>query len=98
MNLVNNFSSHLFWDIDRSKLDLDEHRQFLIGRVLQYGYLKDWQTLIKLYGFEKIKESLTELRFLDDISLHFASNFFSIPLEKFRCYTTKLSAQNYWNY
>ena len=98
MNPTDNFSSHLFWDVDRSRLDLDEHSQFLIGRVLQYGYFSDWQTLVKLYGFEKIKESLLEIRFLDDISLHFASNLFSIPLEKFRCYTTKQSAQNYWNY
>lgn len=98
MNPIYNFSSHLFWDVDRSKIEIDEHSQFLIGRVLQYGYFKDWQTLVKLYGFEKIKESLLEIRFLDDISLHFASNLFSIPLEKFRCYTTKQSAQNYWNY
>jgi hypothetical protein len=98
MNPTDNFSSHLFWDVDRSRLDLDEHSQFLIGRVLQYGYFRDWQFLVKLFGLEKIKNTLLEIRFLDDISLHFASNLFSIPLEKFRCYTIKQSAQNYWNY
>ena len=92
------FSSHLFWDVDRSKLDLNEHCQFLIARVLQFGFLKDWQLLVKIYGVDKIKETLVEIRFLDDISLHFASNLFSIPLEKFRCYNTKQSAQNFWNY
>ncbi|MBM3186032.1 MAG: hypothetical protein FJZ67_07010 [Bacteroidetes bacterium] len=98
MNPIKIFSTHLFWDVDSSKIQIDEHSQFLIGRVLQYGYFKDWQTLVKLYGVEKIKETLLEIRFLDDISLHFVSNLFSIPLEKFRCYTTKQSAANYWNY
>jgi hypothetical protein len=92
------FSSHLFWDIDRTKLQLEEHSHFFIGRVLQYGFLEDWKLLVQVYGLERIKETLLEIRFLDDISLHFASNFFSVPLEKFRCFSTKQSAQNYWNY
>jgi hypothetical protein len=96
--IVTHFSSHLFWDIDRSKLEIDRHSQFLIGRVLQYGFFTDWKLLVRLYGNEKIKETLLEIRFLDDISLHFASNLFSVPVEKFRCYTTKQSAQNFWNY
>jgi hypothetical protein len=92
------FSKHIFWDVDKSKLDLNQHAMFFIGRVLQYGFYKDWQVLLQIYGVEKIKDMVIELRYIDDISLHFASNLFSIPLEKFRCYTTKQSAATFWNY
>jgi hypothetical protein len=93
-----NFSEHLFWDVETASLDFDKNDVFIIGRVLQYGYYKDWIKLMTLYGRERIKKKIIQIRHLDDISLHFASNYFKIPLERFRCYTLKQLNKNYWNY
>ena len=93
-----NFSKHLFWDTDTETLDFEKNDVFIIGRVLQYGYFDDWKKIMKLYGRDRIKEKVTQIRDLDDISLHFVSNLFDIPLQEFRCYTLKQSNQSYWNY
>ncbi|MEI7595925.1 MAG: hypothetical protein WCK02_09275 [Bacteroidota bacterium] len=48
-----NFSNHLFWDIDREKIDLERNAKWLIGRVLDYGLLIDWVIIRKYYGIKK---------------------------------------------
>ncbi len=93
-----NFSEHLFWDVDKGSIDFEKNDVFMIGRVIQYGYFSDWKKLIQLYGYNRIKEKVVQLRSLDDISLHFASNLFNIPLKDFRCYTLKQSEENYWKF
>ncbi len=37
------FSPHLFWDVDVESLDLEQHKLYLIRRVMEYGKLNDWQ-------------------------------------------------------
>lgn len=44
-SIINQFSSHLFWDIDRDKLDWNKHRMYIVERVLEYGVLSDWKLL-----------------------------------------------------
>ena len=39
---VHDFSAHLFWDLDLEKFDLDQYKEFIVQRVLEYGMLKDW--------------------------------------------------------
>lgn len=39
--IVDQFSSHLFWDTDRKVLDPDEHRAYIIKQVLEYGTIED---------------------------------------------------------
>ncbi|MDO4224901.1 MAG: hypothetical protein Q4C75_03305 [Bergeyella zoohelcum] len=94
---VQDFSSHLFWDVDLAEINIEKHRNFLIGRVIEYGFLKDWQLLKSLYGIEEIKKTSIELRSLDAVSLAFLSTIFQIPINQFRCYKHRQSVQNYWN-
>jgi len=93
-----NFSEHLFWDVDKESIDFEKNDVFMIGRVIQYGYFSDWKKLIQLYGYNRIKEKVVQLRSLDDISLHFVSNLFKIPLIDFRSYTLKQTEENYWKF
>jgi len=39
------FSDHLFWDVDKTQLDIDVSAAFVIERVLEYGLMKDWNLL-----------------------------------------------------
>ena len=94
----NDFSNHLFWDVDKTKLDLEKHQTFFVQRVLEYGLIADWHLIVKYYGIRRIGEISTKLRSLEPKSLSFISALSKIPLEKFRCYTTKQSIPPHWNF
>ncbi len=91
-------NKNLFWDIDVKTLDYDEHSRFIIERVLLKGDLPDWFELKKIYGIERIKKEILQVRYLDRKTLSFLSLIFYIPKEKFRCYNIKQSTQSHWNY
>ncbi len=42
------FSSHPFWDIDPSHLDIEKSKKAIILRVLDYGLMEDWRLLKEL--------------------------------------------------
>lgn len=94
---ISDFSEYLFWDIDVSKFDADKHASQLIHKVVEYGQLSDWNNLLQLYGKERIKETVVNLRSLSSVTLSFLAFYFKIQPEDFRCYTHKQSVQNYWN-
>ncbi len=92
------FSDYLFWDIDRSKLDLQKSKPYIIERVLSHGMLSDWYLIKELYGKQTIKEVVLQLRYLDRYSLHFCSAYFDEPLNHFRCYNYTQSNPGHWVY
>lgn len=92
------FSSYLFWDADKDKLDYEINKAYIIERVLSHGLLTDWYKLKSLYGLQVIKEVVLQLRYLDKYSLHFCSAYFSIPLNMFRCYKPVQSTKEHWVY
>jgi hypothetical protein len=86
---LKDLSPHLFWDVDRNAVLPEVHQKFIIQRVLEYGTLNDWQTVLRFYGRETIIETAQTLRSLDPRALAFIAVFSGIPREHFRCYTTK---------
>ena len=94
---INKFSKHLFWDVDKEKLSIPENNEWLIKRVLNYGLLNDWILLIKLYNVKHIADVSRNFRDLDVKSANLISLLSGVPLNQFRCYTTKQSTQNFWN-
>lgn len=94
---VNDFSKHLFWDVDLDRFDLQKHKVQLIHKVLEYGKIEDWNLIKVCYGMETIKEVCLNLRSLDPVALPFVATLFKIDKKEFRCYRHKQSVQNYWN-
>ena len=88
----------LFWEYDLKEMDTDTHASTVIPRVLERGTFTDWNEIRKYYGDEKIKTVLLQVRYLNNKSLHFVSNFYDIPLENFRCYTQKQLNLTHWNF
>lgn len=91
------FSAHLFWDVDKEQLNFDEHKKYIVKYVLMYGQINDWKLLLEVYGLEQIAKSATQIRDLDKKSASFISTLSDIPLNQFRCYTTKLSIKEHWD-
>lgn len=95
---ISNYSSHLFWDVDKEKLDLNEKRAFLVNRVLDYGVMKDWRQLYADLGLEEIGQIATQLRDMDPRSMAFVALLTGIDIKKFRCYTFQQSNPPHWHF
>jgi len=96
--IINNLSEHLFWDIDRSKLDLTKNKKLLIQRVLDYGLIDDWKIIKNYYGISEIGKTAVNIRDLDKKSMSFIALLSNIPEEKFLCYSMKQSIPKHWNF
>ncbi|MEA1877630.1 MAG: hypothetical protein U9N86_12270 [Bacteroidota bacterium] len=91
-------SKHLFWDVDRSALELEKHKSYIIKQVLEYGLMDDWSFLQKHYGIEQIAEVSKTFRELDKKALSFISFLSKTPLKEFRCYTYQQSIPQHWSF
>jgi hypothetical protein len=91
-------SPHLFWDVDREKIDFNKNKKWLVHRVLEYGLLKDWIIIKKYYGIEEIAQTAVQLKDLDKKSISFISLLSGIPQEFFLCYNTRQLSQGHWNF
>ena len=94
---ISDFSPHLFWDVDPSKLDLERSAAYIVEKVLEYGLMEDWVLLKKIYGLERIKVISLQIRSLDNVTLSFVSTIFKIEKNKFRCFKNSQLATNFWN-
>ena len=94
---INDFSTHLFWDIDKNKLDFEKSKNQIIYQVVEYGMMKDWKLIHQLYSKEEIKNVVINLRSLDKKTLNFLALYFNIDKTTFRCYKNSLSASSFWN-
>lgn len=95
---IRGFSDYIFWDVDRSSVDLVENAPFVVQRVLEYGQINDWNLLLSYYGLDKIVDTAKGLRSLEPRALSFISAISKTPLSRFRCYTTRLSNQEHCNF
>lgn len=50
--------AQILWDVDEASISLEEHAEFLIGRVLASGSLAQVDWLRKYYGDKRIREVL----------------------------------------
>lgn len=98
MTIINKFSEHLFWDVDRERIDIEKHRAYIVQRVLEYGMMSDWRLLCSIWNIKEIAHIATKLRSLDDVNLNFIATISNTPKENFRCYTPKPSTEEHLNF
>ena len=79
------FSENLLWDVSPDSIDWDEHRGFVISRVLNRGKWSDWQALKERYSLEIIAEEVTRIRDLSPKAIAFCVAVLGLSKEQFRC-------------
>jgi hypothetical protein len=89
---------YLFWDIDKSSLSVTKSKKTIISRVLNYGKLDDWRTLVAMYGLSDIATTAQTLKDLDIKTATFVSHMANIPIDQFRCYTMKQLTPQHWDF
>ncbi len=94
---INDLSDYLFWDMDKSAVNFVKSKKSIIYKVLEFGTTNDWKIIKEVYGLEEIKKAAITFRSLDPVTLAFLANYFHLNKSDFRCYTNKLSVQNFWN-
>ena len=95
---IGQFSSYLFWDVDKDSLDMDEHASYIIKRVLEYGLLSDWNLICNYYTLPVIVAYVKKFRDLEPRALSYISAISQIPIQQFRCYTAQQSNPQHWNF
>ena len=90
------FSKHLFWDTDRSSLNAEKNKSYIVKQVLEYGYDKDWQQLKSIYSLDEIKNTVMGMRTLEKRALSFIACITHTDIRDFRCYSTRQSNQAPW--
>ena len=96
--IINKLSKHLFWDVYRDTLDLDNNKSYIIKQVLEYGLIGDWRMIYKYYGISTIAKEAQDFRELDKKALSFVSVLSKTPIEEFRCYNYQQSTPIHWNF
>jgi hypothetical protein len=95
---ISDFSATLFWDIDKSQVDFEKNKRFIIERTLMLGTLSDWFLIKTYYGKDTIKQEIMQVRYLDKHTLAFCAAYFNEPIENFRCYMFKQLNLSHWDY
>ena len=83
------FSKTLFWDVDPLEVDFDRNRRWIVVRVLEYGRIEDWKSLLKLYSLEEIVRAAQSARTIEPKAFSFLCFVSGSPKESFRCFTMK---------
>ena len=95
---MNPLSPRLFWDTNPEEVDMQEHKAFIISRVLEYGTISDWRFILKYYGLKEIAETAIKFRTLDNKALAFIVVLSGIEKEKFRCYINQQSTSQHLSF
>ncbi len=75
----------LFWDVNHKKIDKQKDAEFVIGRVLDFGNLREWKVIKDFYGLARIKKTVLRHIFSDPRSANFWAMIFGINLKNLQC-------------
>ena len=76
----------LFWDVNVESIDLQQHRASVIEHITTRGRLDEFREILNYYGWDIVKQTLLQTRYLDKVTLAFCSALFDLPISEFRCY------------
>lgn len=84
--LLSRLRPGLFWDVDLSRLDSQQHPNFIIERVAERGNLEEMRLVWDYYEHDRIEQALLAARGLTPKTIAFFANQFGKPPEAFRSY------------
>lgn len=90
--------ANLFWDVNATSLDVENHAGQIIGRVVELGRLQDWHAVRRHYGDQCMSRIVTQLRCLSPQAVSLCCAAFDLKPEDFRCCTARPFPQTPWIY
>jgi hypothetical protein len=92
------FNKTMFWDVDFEKLDYDRYANFIIERVFERGDIEDIRQCRRYYGDNKVREALTQAKWMRKDVVYLAMAVLNNKIEDYRCYTIAQSNPQHWGY
>jgi hypothetical protein len=92
------FHRRIFWDVDFDNLDYDAKASFVIERVFERGDVPDIRNCRRYYGDDKMKQVLTDAKWLSKECVYLASAIFDNELTDYKCYQTYQLNPEQWLY
>ncbi len=86
MELIENLSPFLFWDVNKSRLDPQANAKFIVPRVMDYGTIDDVHLVLDYYSRELIRDILIHTPHLQKRTISFFALKFGIDASNFRAY------------
>ena len=84
------FSPHIFWNCDVTKLDIRKNRKIIVERIIEYGTESDEKLMWKIYDYNTIKNIAINDVNLGKDRLLYMSVIFGTKETKFKCYNNVL--------
>ncbi|MEZ5172634.1 MAG: hypothetical protein R2850_03780 [Bacteroidia bacterium] len=98
MQRPDKLNPHLFWDVNEQELDYELHSSWIIERVFERGDVDDIRQVRRFYGDERVKEALTNARWLSPSTITLAMAMFNNKFEDYRCYILAQSNPTHFSY
>jgi len=84
-------SPHLLWDVDKSKIDWEKMKVFVVERVIERGDENDYYAIFLLYGGpEGVREIVKKAVFNDPKDEALARVLFDLKKKDLECYKRRL--------
>lgn len=65
MKVFPKFRESLFWDIRQEQLNPEQHKLFIVSRVMHRGKLDEWKAIDRFYGSDEIRMLLPRIKWQD---------------------------------
>jgi hypothetical protein len=77
-----------FWDTDKTKLDFNRQKDFIISRMFEKAAFQDVLKVVYYYGLNETKKALKTNKYLSSDGMYLAHIILDIPLKDFATYAT----------
>lgn len=81
---------YAFWDVDRTRLDPERDKVFIISRLFERGKLDDVLSITVFYGRGEARRALVGNKYLSRQGVFLAHTLLDIPLQDFKAKLVKL--------
>jgi hypothetical protein len=77
---------YAFWDIDKTKLNFSQDKDFILSRMVERGTLDDVLKTLSFYGIREAKRVLTSNKYLSREAMYLAHLLLNTPIENFSAF------------
>lgn len=100
MKKLPRFLKKYFWDVDFEKIDFDNHRMYVLKRILEYGDEKAVSWMWKSFKKPEIKYALVNFRGYSQKSANFWAFILGVKKEDVKCLSKSFreTQKQFWPY
>ena len=91
-------SKQAFWDVDMDTIDYEKNAVHVVEKVIERGKAEDFNSLLKFYGFDRVRNLALQAFWLSDISINFCCALFKVKPTDFKCYEKKQLNRPHWDF